>query len=216
MKGLTLEQIQDQVAKLLDEEKQTYEEMVKKYETAKSNEAKAREQASSAYESGDIKAYHKAQDETRFQSDSAELYKNRINEIEKKALITDEEYSQYIEGIEACMNGVAKSETERFKKLLLEMCDIYRTLSAECEEGNRIIYDVQTKLLKIPEDMLGNSDAYKVIDGVPHRCMLKKAMLYNPVLYGVIDELLQFKPIIDYLGADNPAIDSQTAWGWGK
>lgn len=202
----TLEQIEAEVGRLIEADKSLHDEYLKKYEDAKSNAEMAMIQAKKAFSDADTKAYHKAQNDARFESDSADMFKRKADEVEKTPAISKDEYGKYISAISGCLDAMTATETDRLKKVLDELTDIYSTYESVYLRGNAIAKDIQEQLLKV---VTGNSDVYTKIDGVQVMTMAKRVRIDTPTVHSTVGDLLRHPFICELLGADNPAVEKQ-------
>jgi len=207
----TLEQIEAEVGRLIEADKSLHDDYLKKHEDATANAEMAMIQAKKAFSDADTKAYHKAQETARFESDSADMFKRKADEVEKTPAISKDEYERYIAAISGCLDAMTATETDRFKKVIEELCDIYNVYERVYLRGNAIAKDIQEQLLKVAT---GNSDAYTKVNGVQVRQMAKRVRIDTPTVHSTVGDLLKHPFICELLGDSNPAIEPQNVrWG---
>ena len=123
-------------------------EYLEKAEAAKARMNQAIEEADKAYKNADMKAYYKAQEEKRFNSDAAQMYADKAAEIEKEPYITRKEFNEIFADTKAYFNDFVSDDQKSLADIAMQMLEIKERESQELDKANDFIKFAQLKLLK--------------------------------------------------------------------
>lgn len=143
-----LEAIKNRIAGRVAESEKQREECMISAQEAKEREAEAAKAAEQAYQKGDVKAYHKAQDEIRLNMDAAAMYKEKAKKIEATPIIDKAEFDQICKDTFAYMNGIVAKDRAAIKDLAKELDKILKAEEKEMKEVNAFLENVQRNVYK--------------------------------------------------------------------
>ena len=143
-----LEAIKNRIAGRVAESEKQREECMISAQEAKEREAEAAKAAEQAYQKGDVKAYHKAQDEVRLNMDAAEMFTDKVKRIEAAPIIEKAEFDQICNDVFAYMDGVIEEDQAAIKDLAKELDKILKAEEKEMDEANAFLENVQRNVYK--------------------------------------------------------------------
>lgn len=180
MNNTELSKVREYITNLLEQNKQDVKDYSEKIATANGIIEDASTRLIKAKENTDVKEFHKVQDEIRAAKDSIVMYSEKMEAIKSGALISQSEYEEKAAEILAIQE---KAEIEVEKQLIAKFEEIQplaEQLAMVINDGNDLLYTLQTKCYKDP----------KVINnGSCGQYYIRKYTNYNAV--GIITDLVR-------------------------
>lgn len=164
---ITLEEIKTKWLKNYDEKEKEKADYLEKYEIAKERINQAIAAADRAYKNADMKGYYKAQEDKRFNEDAAQMYYDKVQEIEREPYITKKEFRELFKEVEGYFNGVVDQDRESLANVAMEMVRIKERESAALIAADEFIKFAQVELLKSPERLMNESGMVETM-GIKH------------------------------------------------
>lgn len=149
MDNKTILKIQKFVETKLNEAENKREEWETKLQSAKEMKEQANTQVMETFNSGDVAAYHAAQDQARTVSDAINMYESKVAALNKEPLITKEEFDSYSSEIIAELDKANKEASKKIARIIDEQIEpIAKEVSDMIIMGNGLIERLQLDLLK--------------------------------------------------------------------
>ena len=145
---MTLKEIEKALQDILSASEQRKAEYQRMIESASQGEREAIVKATEAYKSGDVTAYHKAQDQIRQCSDAVNMFSTMLKDENEKPLLTEEQYQQYIGGITSVLDESTKTARSKVVKLLNDLITVSEKNGETIEAGNDLLYTLQHEVMK--------------------------------------------------------------------
>lgn len=101
-----------------------------------------------AVKTGDVDAYHKAKAAARYAADLKELTQRRSELLREKALISDEEYNELLNGIYSEFKLVIDSSLEQMKGLIDKSIALAESYREKIDKANYTITRLQRDVYK--------------------------------------------------------------------
>lgn len=105
-------------------------------------------EAAKCYEATDIKGYHKAQDEFRASNDAADMFRNKIANLEKAPYISEAEFQQAANTIYEDLNEEVEAAGAEIAELVKQMMAISERTAASVSKWEQYVLDVQKNVRK--------------------------------------------------------------------
>ena len=145
---MTLKEIEAEIKAILDGSEQKKAELQGRIETAEQGEREATTKASDAYKIGDVKAYHKAQDEIRHCKDAQRMFTDMLKDETERQLLGGEAYKSYLDKITAVLDASTNETRNKVLDLLNKIIAESEKNSAVIEEGNKLMHALQHDVMK--------------------------------------------------------------------
>ena len=127
-----------------------------KIATAKDMIEAASETMTEAYAGTDTKAYHKAQDARREAQDTLSMYKDRLDDLNNKPLMSIGDYEAAIADTMAEMARGVQDAKEKIAGIIDTIKPIADEVHALIEQGNETLYKLQVKVYRDRDYLTAN------------------------------------------------------------
>ena len=145
---MTLKEIETEIKAILDESERKKVDLQQKIETAEQGEQDATIQATEAYKSGDVTAYHKAQDDIRHHKDAQRMFTDMLKDENEKPLLDKEAYQVYLDGVKAVLDEATATARKKTADLLDKMIAVAQKNNDVIDEGNKLMHTLQFEIMK--------------------------------------------------------------------
>lgn len=195
----TLESIKARVDKIVEEVNIEHAACIRKYEESIKRKEEALEEAQEAYNAANTKAYHAAQDKIRESTDTANMFKDRADTIERSPYITQEEFNDIWNQINELQDKKVSEDMERLAGVFQVIKEIYDREDQEIGEINDFIKYLRLKVLKnMPGLTTGSGNFIEQPHKIEH---YRNTRLYSYLGY-IKDESI-FKEILNTQAGGN-------------
>ena len=116
-----VEQLETLVKDIFDKREQELNELEKAIEADNASMDSARDRLEKATTNNNLEDYRQAKADLAFTNDRKELHKGRLNQLKKKPLITDIEYTKQVNEVLASVKDQQEKATEKALELIEEL-----------------------------------------------------------------------------------------------
>lgn len=116
-----VEQLETLVKDIFDKREQELNELEKAIEADNASMDSARDRLEKATTNNNLDDYRQAKADLAFTNDRKELHKGRLNQLKKKPLITDIEYTKQVNEVLASVKDQQEKATEKALELITEL-----------------------------------------------------------------------------------------------
>lgn len=145
---MTLKEIETEIKAILDASEQKKADLLQRIETAELGEQEAIIQATEAYKSGDVSAYHMAQDQLRQCQDALKMYGDMLKAERENPIIPAETYKEYLSTITSELDKETQSAKKKILSQLEEIISISQQNSEAIENGDKLMHTLQHEVMK--------------------------------------------------------------------
>ncbi len=146
-----VEQLETLVKDIFDKREQELNELEKAIEADNASMDSAREQLEKATTNNNLEDYRQAKADLAFTNDRKELHKGRLNQLKKKPLITDIEYTKQV-------NEVLESVKDRQEKATKKAVELIAELEALADEAGSYTMRANRALERLYKDVYRSAD----------------------------------------------------------
>lgn len=108
----------------------------------------AHEESAKCYAAIDVKGYHKYQDEFRNNADAADMFRNKIAELEKTPYITESEFQDAANSIYAELTDEVEAAGAEIAELVKKIVEIGDKVSGSINQWEKYVLDMQLNVRK--------------------------------------------------------------------
>ena len=119
-----------------------------KLATAQAALEAAQAESIKCYADADTKGYHKAQDEVRNNTDAVDMFRNKIEQIEKTPYISEKEFQDAANTIYAELNDEVEAAGAEIAELVKRIVEIGGRTSESIKKWESYVLDVQRNIRK--------------------------------------------------------------------
>lgn len=116
-----VEQLETLVKDIFDKREKELNELEKAIEADNASMTSARDQLEKATTNNNLEDYRQAKADLAFTNDRKELHKGRLNQLKKKPLITDIEYTKQVNEVLESVKDQQEKATEKALELITEL-----------------------------------------------------------------------------------------------
>lgn len=143
----------------------------------------------------DAKGYHKSQDEFRANTDAADMFRNKIAELEKAPYITESEFQDAANTIYAELNDEVEAAGAEIAELVKKIMEIGDRTSDSISKWEKYVLDMQ---LNVRKDKCNLIMTNGVETNVPDNS--RKKTFKNRDIFSYVDAIRNHYFINKYLG----------------
>lgn len=145
---MTIKELEMKVTGILNESEDKKNDFIQKINSASEAEHEAIMKAAEAYKSGDVHAYHLAQDQLRQCQDAQKMYGEMLKAERENPIISGEEYKEYLSVITSELDKETQSAKKKILSHLEEIISISQQNSEAIENGDKLMHTLQHEVMK--------------------------------------------------------------------
>lgn len=143
-----LNKIEEELQQLIQQYKADLTNLQQEIDKAKADEEKAQQAVLIAKNGDDPKAYAKAVSEKQTASNIVEYYSGKIEELQSKPVVTENQYNEYTKRIKSELERLNNENRANTKELLVKLSSIQPALESNIQKGNELLAHLQLDLYK--------------------------------------------------------------------
>lgn len=167
----------------------------------------AHSESTKCYSADDVKGYHKSQDEYRTNTDAADMYRKKIDELEKTPYISEKEFQDAANIIYEELNDEVEAAGAEIAKLVKKMVDISEKTAKSINQWENYVLNMQRNIRK---DNCNLITAKGVETSITDHARIKR--FKNKDIVTFVQSVRDHDYINKYLGK----VESEKIASWGK
>ncbi len=144
----SFESIKSKYTKIYDERNELIKDYLTKVENAKKRLDEASEKAEAAYKDADMEAYHKWQNEIRYNNDAISMYQSKADRLKEDPIITRKEFDEIYRDLKIYFEDFIEHDRETLANIVRQMIVIRDREEGEVDKANEFLKFAQLELLK--------------------------------------------------------------------
>lgn len=158
-----LKEIEKELQQIIELQEKENTDLQQELDAAKADEEKAAQAVIEAKKGNDPKAYAQAAADYQTAANIVEFCSGRLEKLESKPLITEEEYNEYTTRIKDELDKITNRGKAKARELLSELAAIEPGVTININKGNDLLANLQHNIFKDDASMeTGNGNRVRM------------------------------------------------------